>query len=128
MPGRVLIVEDSPLVVDALTVLLESGGHAIRSAGSVAEAIQQCLAGPTDVMLLDLTLPDGEGLQVLAAVRGTDAEPGVTVALTGHDDPVTVSRCLDAGCRAVLLKPVSTRELLARVREWVDEGSVARES
>jgi len=126
VPGRILIVEDSALVVDALTVLLESGGHEVRPAASVAEAIRQCRATPTDVMLLDLTLPDGHGLEVLDAVRGTEAEPGVTVALTGHEDPATVARCEAAGCRAVLLKPVSTRELLARVREWAEEGSVTR--
>ena len=92
----------------------------------MAEAIARCRAVRPDVMLLDLTLPDGHGLDVLHAVGGTSAEPGVTVALTGHEDDATVARCQAAGCRAVLLKPVSTRELLARVREWAEEGSVAR--
>lgn len=128
MPARLLIVEDSLLVVDALTMLLESAAHEVRSAATVAEAVRQCRAAAPDVMLLDLSLPDGEGLQVLDAVRGTDAEPGVTVALTGHDDDATVRRCLAAGCRAVLLKPVSTRELLQRVAEWGEESRVSRES
>jgi DNA-binding response OmpR family regulator len=70
-------------------------------------------------MLLDVSLPDGDGLEVLAQVAGTAAAPTVTVALTGHDDESIVTRCREAGCRDVLLKPVPVRELLRRASEWL---------
>ena len=125
MGCRVLLVEDHPLVVDALTILLESGGHEVRTAESVSSAVRQALAAPVDVLLLDLTLPDGHGLDVLDRLRAADASPAVSVALTGHDDPTTRARCVAAGCAAVLLKPVPARELLARVAEWAQVARTA---
>jgi CheY-like chemotaxis protein len=59
---------------------------------------------------------------VLALLAGQDAMPALTVALTGHDDPLTVQRCKAAGCREVLLKPVPVRELLRRASEWLPES------
>ena len=113
----VLLVEDSELVTDALTVLLEATGHRVRVAGSVRGAVAAARAERPDVMLLDLTLPDGDGLDVLAALDGGSA-PRTTAALTGHDDEATRERCLAAGCHDVLSKPVPTGVLLARMRAW----------
>ena len=108
--ARVLIVEDNADAGDAMRMLLESGGHDVRVARTVADAIAACNEHPLDLMLLDLTLPDGDGLEVLA--RATTA-PGVTLALTGWDEPAIIARCHAAGCREVLLKPVPARTLLA---------------
>ena len=91
-------------------------------AETVGEAVARGMAEPVDVMLLDLTLPDGDGLLALARLRDEGHAPRVTAALTGHDDPLVRQRCLDAGCRDVLVKPVPTRELLAKVRGWGGEG------
>ncbi len=125
MACRVLLVEDHALVVDALTILLESGGHEVRTAGSVSSAVRLGVESPVDVLLLDLTLPDGHGLEVLDRLRDADATPSIAVALTGHDDPTTRARCVAAGCAAVLLKPVPARELLARVAEWAQAARTA---
>jgi CheY-like chemotaxis protein len=108
--ARILVVEDNFDVRDAMRMLLESGGHEVRVADSVAEALLACDAGEVDLMLLDLTLPDGDGLEVLA--RATVA-PKVTLALTGWDEPAIMARCHAAGCRDVLVKPVPARTLLA---------------
>jgi DNA-binding response OmpR family regulator len=126
VPCRVLLVEDSVLVTDALTILLQSAGHEVRVAALVAEAVALGQAGPVDVALLDLSLPDGDGMEVLYRLRAAGAVPPVAVALTGRDDPATIARCTAAGCRAVLLKPVPTRELLARVEAWGVEARALR--
>ena len=126
MPSRVLVVEDSTLVTDALTILLESAGHRVRVAATVAEAVALGVEAPADVMLLDLSLPDGDGVEALLRLRAAGAEPPVTVALTGRDDDRTVQRCRAAGCREVLLKPVPTRELLARLERWGAEAAERR--
>jgi two-component system KDP operon response regulator KdpE len=118
----VLIVEDNAVVASAMRILLEDAGHTVSEAGSVAgavDAVQASFQTP-DLVLLDLTLPDGDGLSVLAALRDIGREPRVTVAVTGRDDPAVRVRCLAAGCREVLLKPVPARELPRLVATWLD--------
>jgi DNA-binding response OmpR family regulator len=116
---HVLIVDDSAAVTGALRVLFEETGHDVSVAASVREAVDLAAARQVDVMLLDLTLPDGDGLSALSAMRDQRVEPRVTAALTGRAEPEIAARCTAAGCRAVLVKPVPIGELLLRVREWV---------
>ena len=118
----VLIVDDSSHVTEPLRILFEETGRRVAIADSVASAVRACEDERPDLMLLDVTLPDGDGLGVLAQLAGSDALPAVTVALTGHDDALTVQRCRAAGCRDVLLKPVPVRELLRRAAEWLPES------
>ena len=73
-------------------------------------------------MLLDLTLPDGSGLDVLAGLSASHDSPTVTVAVTGHDDPTVRERCLHAGCRDVLVKPISALELPRQIAQWLAEA------
>ena len=115
----VLIVDDSPHVTGPLRILFEETGRRVSLAASVAEAVESCANERPDLMLLDVSLPDGDGLQVLAQLAGSSSAPTVTVALTGHDDEQTVLRCRAAGCHDVLLKPVPVRELLRRAGEWL---------
>lgn len=115
---HILLVDDSALVTSALTVLFEETGHDVSVAGSVREAVDTASARPVDVMLLDLSLPDGDGLAALTELRARNAEPRVTAALTGRDAAEVHARCMAAGCHAVLVKPVPIAELLARVRAW----------
>ena len=115
MPARILIVEDSPLVTDALRVLFTAAGYEVDAAASVAEAVERGASAPVDIMLLDLTLPDGNGLDVLDALRARSSLPRWTLAMTGHNDSASRRRCLEAGCAAVLLKPVPIAELLRQI-------------
>jgi two-component system KDP operon response regulator KdpE len=117
----VLIVDDSSHVTDPLRILFEETGRRVVVADSVASAVSACETERPDLMLLDVTLPDGDGLSVLTLLAGGSAMPPVTVALTGHDDTLTVQRCRAAGCRDVLLKPVPVRDLLRRAAEWLPD-------
>ena len=118
---HVLIVEDNALVSGALRVLFEQTGRRVSVAGTVADAVAVAVADRPDLMLVDLTLPDGDGFAILEQLRGANRSPGVVVALTGHDDPQLVERCTSLGCTDVLLKPVPTRELLRRAGEWLGD-------
>jgi DNA-binding response OmpR family regulator len=122
---HVLIVEDNALVVGALRLLLEEHGFRVSAASSVGDAIPLALGDRPDALLLDLSLPDGDGLGVLARLRAERAQPRVTVALTGHDDAATRDRCLRAGCREVLVKPMSARALPRQIAGWLDESHPA---
>lgn len=115
----VLIVDDSPHVTGPLRILFEETGRRVTVADSVVSAVRACESERPDLMLLDVTLPDGDGLSVLELLRDSPGLPGVTVALTGHDDSLTVQRCRAAGCREVLLKPVPVRDLLRRAAGWL---------
>ena len=112
---RILIVEDSQLVTEAFTILFTEAGYDVESAATVAEAIECGSRGGLDLILLDLTLPDGSGLDVLEALRERGRLPRATLAMTGDNDSKTRRKCFEAGCADVLLKPVRIGELLRHI-------------
>lgn len=117
MPAtRLLIVEDSELTASALRLLFEESGYEVAVASTVKRAIEIGTEHAPDVMLLDLTLTDGDGLSVLERLHDENHSPRSTIALTGYDDDEVRQRCLNAGCVDVLLKPVPIARLLALVR------------
>lgn len=122
MPAQahVLVVEDNEHVTSALRILLEAADHRVSTAGSVAEALAVAQSDPAALVLLDLTLPDGDGLSLVPALRAAGAGP--IVALTGHDDSETRERCLSSGCVDVLVKPVPARDLVKRAGEWLGKA------
>jgi DNA-binding response OmpR family regulator len=113
---RVLIVEDNELVTGAMRILFESSEWRVSIAASIAEALGEGERNPARLVLLDLTLPDGDGLSLIEPLTASGS--ATFVALTGRDDPETRQRCLAAGCVDVLIKPVPVRELLVRAVEW----------
>jgi CheY-like chemotaxis protein len=118
---HVLLVEDSALVIGALRVLLEETGHRVSAASTVADAVAAARADPPDVILLDITLNREDGLGVLFALARTDELPRVAVAVTGHDEQAVRERCLNAGCRTVLVKPISAMQLPVLIKAWLAE-------
>lgn len=114
MGNHVLIVEDNELAREAWRLLLQATGHRVSTAGSVSEALHVARSGRPDLVLLDLTLPDGEGLAIIPELI-VDENPPVFVALTGHDTREIAARCREEGCATVLVKPVTSKELLATV-------------
>ena len=117
---HVLVAEDNALVADAMRLLFEETGHRVTTAGTIADVVRAATDDPVDLLLLDLGLADGDGLDVLDQLRTRDALPRVSVALTGRDEPEVIARCKDAGCREVLLKPVPVGELLKKSRAWLN--------
>jgi DNA-binding response OmpR family regulator len=113
---RLLVVEDSAIVASALRLLFEESGYDVDVASTVKAAIATATENTPDVMLLDLTLPDGDGLTILQRLREQGCAPHGTIALTGHDDDELRDRCIDAGCVDVLLKPVPIARLVALVQ------------
>ena len=114
MGNHVLIVEDHELAREAWRLLLQATGHRVSVAGTVAEALRIARAERPDLALLDLTLPDGESLSIIPELL-VEENPPIFVALTGHDTREVADRCRTAGCATVLVKPVTTAQLLATV-------------
>lgn len=119
-PAHVLVVEDNALVTSATRILLEDAGFRVSTAGGLGEAHAICRSDPPDAILLDLRLPDGDGLSLLTRLREDGRPIPAVAALTGRDEPEIRTRCLRAGCVAVLVKPIDTRALGPVVRSWLD--------
>jgi two-component system KDP operon response regulator KdpE len=111
---RILVVEDEPEIRRFLRVSLEHHGFRLNEVTLVREAIAQAAMQPPDLMILDLGLPDGDGLEVIANVRGWSPLPIIVLSARGQEQDKV--RALDAGADDYLTKPFGIEELLARVR------------
>ncbi len=109
----VLVVEDTAANLALVRALLRRGGYRLSAAGSLAEARRRLAGEPPALILLDLGLPDGDGLELLEALRGHPwLERVPVVALTAYATPADRERALRAGCIAFLSKPLDTRTFL----------------
>lgn len=115
---RLLLVEDDPLLRDALVALLENSGFAVHEAGNGATAIRTASEHRPDLVLLDLGLPDMTGLDVVRQLKADPLTANILIlAVTGRAGSEERTRCLNAGCDGYLVKPVPPRELVRVIRE-----------
>jgi DNA-binding response OmpR family regulator len=112
---RILVVEDEPAIAQFVERGLRAAGYVVDRASDGAEAERRALLGHYDLVLLDILLPEKDGLEVLAAIRERDrALPVILLTALGEiEDRV---RGLDRGATDYVVKPFSMDELLARVR------------
>ena len=122
-PIRVQVVEDDEGMARALRVNLQARGYEVALASSGADALTQLARTPADLVVLDLGLPDIDGVDVIAALRAWSAVP-VLVLSARHGDSDKV-QALDAGADDYLTKPFSVEELLARLRAMLRRASTA---
>jgi two-component system alkaline phosphatase synthesis response regulator PhoP len=117
MPGRILIVEDDPDIAELASRYLDKAGFTTERVGSGREALQQITARPPDLVVLDLMLPQMDGLEICRSVRAderTAAIPIIMVTARGEESERIVG--LELGADDYLPKPFSPSELVARVR------------
>ena len=110
----VLIVEDEVPMRRFLRSALTSHGFRVAEAGTVAEAEALATSAPPAAVLLDLGLPDGDGLELLGRLREWSAASVIVLSARGREDDKVAA--LDAGADDYLTKPFGTGELLARIR------------
>jgi two-component system KDP operon response regulator KdpE len=112
--GLVLVVEDEPQMRRFLRASLGAEGYRVREAWTIADGIREVAAEHPDAILLDLGLPDGDGLELLRRVREWSSVPVIVVSARGREEEKVAA--LDAGADDYLPKPFGTKELLARLR------------
>jgi two-component system, OmpR family, KDP operon response regulator KdpE len=121
-----LIVEDEPALRGMLVTTLEAENYRIIEAGSAGRALTEARTHRPDLILLDLGLPDRDGLEVITEVREWSAMPIVVLSARSQEEQKILA--LDAGADDYITKPFTAGELLARVRAALRRGAKSGES
>jgi DNA-binding NtrC family response regulator len=116
-PATILVVDDDHLMRWSLEHQLRAAGHVVLQASGAAEALQQvAAAGPVALALLDVRLPDGDGLELLGRIK--TVAPGCRVIMmSGVSSPETMGEALRSGADAFVLKPFDLDDVLQVVAD-----------
>jgi two-component system KDP operon response regulator KdpE len=117
---RVLIIDDEPQILRALRINLSVRGYEVTTAATGVAALRAAAEARPDVIVLDLGLPDIDGLEVLAGLRGWNDTP--VIVLSARSDSAEKVAALDAGADDYVTKPFGMDEFLARLRAAVRRG------
>ena len=118
---HILLVEDETAITDPLAEALEREGFSARVAGTAAEALEMAASQPPDLVLLDIGLPDGSGLDVCRTLRQSSDVPVIMLTARGSEADRVAG--LELGADDYVVKPFSAREVTARVRAVLRRAS-----
>ena len=119
---RVLVAEDNPVNQRLAMRLLEKRGHEVSVAGNGREAVEALQGGSFDLVLMDVQMPEMDGLDATATIRKNEASGGkhqYIVALTAHAMKGDQEKCLAAGMDDYLTKPIRAQELEATIEKFL---------
>jgi two-component system KDP operon response regulator KdpE len=111
---RILVCDDEPQILRALKVILREAGFEAVPAETAEEALDRAAVQPPDAAILDLVLPDGDGVEVCREIRRWSRMPIIVLSAVGEEE-VKV-RALEAGADDYVTKPFGARELIARLQ------------
>jgi len=120
----IIIVEDEKAIRDFLSIKLTANGYRVLSAFNGNQAISLATSHCPDILLLDLGLPDIDGMEVLTTLRSWSNFPILIVSARNHE--VDIVRALDSGADDYVTKPFSNSVLLARIRTLLRNSSVRK--
>jgi two-component system, NtrC family, nitrogen regulation response regulator NtrX len=126
MSERILIVDDEPGIRSSLAAILEDEGYGVASAGTAGEAAQRLVGEAFDAVLLDLWLPDRDGLELLAELRERGCETPVIV-ISGHGTVDTAVQAIRLGACDFLEKPMALARVVVTVQNALERGRLERE-
>jgi two-component system, OmpR family, KDP operon response regulator KdpE len=113
-PPRVLVVDDEPQIVRALKVVLREAGFEAVAAETASQALDLAAVRPPDAAIIDLVLPDGDGVEVTRTLREWSEMPILVLSAVGEEEQKV--RALEAGADDYITKPFGARELVARLQ------------
>jgi two-component system KDP operon response regulator KdpE len=123
--SRVLVVDDEPQLLRAMQITLRARGYDVRAASTGRKALSEAAASHPDIVVLDLGLPDLDGVEVIAALRGWSSVP--IIVLSGRTSGGDKVAALDAGADDYVTKPFGVEELLARMRAVTRRSTAAED-
>jgi two-component system KDP operon response regulator KdpE len=113
-PRRVLVCDDEPQILRALRVVLREAGFEVMPAETAEEALDRAALQPPDAAIIDLVLPDGDGIDVCKSLRDWSQMPIIVLSAVGDEEEKV--RALEAGADDYVVKPFAPRELVARLQ------------
>ena len=113
-PQRVLVVDDEPQIVRALKVVLREAGFEAVPAETFSQALDLAAVRPPEAAIVDLVLPDGDGIELTRRLREWSDMPILVLSAVGEEEQKV--RALEAGADDYITKPFGTRELVARLQ------------
>jgi len=120
----ILLVDDEPNIVMSLEFLMRKNGYQVGIARNGTEALAALAQTPYDLVLLDVMMPDVDGYQVCRQLRQNPSRAATKVIfLSAKSQPADVQKGYDAGADLYIPKPFSTRQLMQKVRELLEEIS-----
>jgi two-component system, OmpR family, KDP operon response regulator KdpE len=122
---RVLVVDDEPQILRALRVVLRDAGFEVVPAETGAEALDRAAVRPPQAAIVDLMLPDLDGVQVTRSLREWSEMPILVLSAVGEEEQKV--RALEAGADDYITKPFGSRELVARLQAALRRGGVGEE-
>jgi two-component system KDP operon response regulator KdpE len=122
---KVLVVEDEPQLLRAMRITLHARGYEVRTAATGRRALSEAAATHPDIVVLDLGLPDLDGVAVITGLRGWSNVP--IIVLSGRTSGGDKVAALDAGADDYITKPFGVAELLARIRAVTRRSSAAED-
>jgi DNA-binding NtrC family response regulator len=125
--GHILVVDDERSLREFLTILLEQEGYEVTTADTVVSGIETVVGGKFDLVMCDLKLPDGSGLEVLGEARKQQVESPFII-ITAHTTPQHALEALRAGAAEYLSKPFNVDDLKLILEKLLGEGAVESES
>jgi two-component system alkaline phosphatase synthesis response regulator PhoP len=123
-PQTVLVVEDEQSIASFVSLYLKNAGYAVRTASTGTEALSQAQAGDIALTVLDLMLPDIDGIEVCRRIRKSSDMP--ILMLTARDEDVDKIIGLEVGADDYMTKPFNPRELVARVKSILRRAAPER--
>jgi two-component system, OmpR family, KDP operon response regulator KdpE len=111
---RVLVCDDERQILRALRVILRDAGFEVTTAATAQEALDKAAVGPVDAAIIDLVLPDGDGIEVCRSIREWSDMPLIVLSAVGEEEQKV--RALEAGADDYVTKPFGSNELVARLR------------
>jgi two-component system NtrC family sensor kinase len=127
MGVKILVIDDEPNIIDICGRMLGQQGHEVAGALSGGEGLCLLRAGSYDLLLLDIRLPDCDGLDVLSTAQEIAPGTGVII-ITGHGSAEVAIGALHAGAQDLLLKPFAPREIVASVQRALDKRRLLQEN
>jgi len=121
---RILVCDDEPQILRAVRVVLREADFEPTLTSSAREALDAAAVRPPDAAILDLLLPDGDGIEVCRALREWSAMPILMLSAVGNEDQKVAA--LEAGADDYLVKPFGARELIARLQAVLRRADGAR--
>ena len=122
---RILVVDDDPHLLRALTIALTARGHQITAVPDADAALRAAATNAPDLAVIDLGLPDMDGINIVESLRGWSSAP-IIVLSARHDETAKIN-ALDAGADDYVTKPFGMGELLARIRAALRRAAPADE-